>query len=85
LRVIYGFREEGDAVLGLREDGGEDGVNMATLPCVRFSCSCLALSDISAIIPMATNTEKIKAIIDGITIMNQVPEFILQKQVIYYS
>jgi hypothetical protein len=42
----------------------------------RFTDALSALVDISPIIPIVTNTEKTKAIIDGITSMTNFPEFI---------
>jgi hypothetical protein len=59
---------------------GGGGINTMIGPTVYFCCKILALSalvDISPIIPIVTNTEKIKAIIDGITSMTNFPEFIL--------
>jgi hypothetical protein len=69
----------GEDVLGFTvEDIGGDGVNTITLSNLSFSCLAFsALSDMSDIIPIVTNTEKINAIIDGITIITNFPEFIV--------
>ena len=46
------------------------GVNTTTLSSLFFNCLAFsALSATSVIMPMVTNTEKITAIIDGITII----------------
>jgi hypothetical protein len=72
----------GEDVLGFTvEDIGGDGVNTITLSSLFFNCLAFsALSDMSAIIPIVTNAEKINAIIDGITIITNFPEFILVKK-----
>ena len=72
----------GEDVLGFTEgDIGGDGVNTITLSCLFFNCLAFsALSDMSAIMPIVTNAEKIKAIIDGITIITNFPEFIFVKK-----
>ena len=76
LGVICELR--GEDVLGFTEgDIGGDGVNTITLSCLFFNCLAFsALSDMSAIMPIVTNAEKINAIIDGITIITNFPEFI---------
>jgi hypothetical protein len=76
---VYGYLFRGEDVLGLRvEDRVGGGVNIAILSCFCFSCLVFsALSATSAIIPIVTNTEKIKASIDGIISMTNFPEFIL--------
>jgi hypothetical protein len=62
---------------GICDLSGAGGVNTMTGPTVCFCCKFLALLDISPIIPIVTIIEKIKAIIDGITSMTHIPEFIL--------
>lgn len=71
----------GEDALGFtEEDIGGDGVNTITLSSLFFNCLAFsALSDMSAIIPIVTNAEKINAIIDGITIITNFPEFIFVK------
>ena len=80
LGVICGLR--GEDVLGFTEvDIGGDGVNTITLSCLFFNCLAFSvLSDMSAIMPIVTNAEKINAIIDGITIITNFPEFIFVKK-----
>jgi hypothetical protein len=70
---------KGEDVLGFtEEDIGGDGVNTIALLSLFFNCLAFsALSDMSAMIPIVTNAEKINAIIDGSTIITNFPEFIV--------
>ena len=70
---------KGEDVLGFtEEDIGGDGVNTIALSSLFFNCLAFsALSDMSAMIPIVTNAEKINAIIDGSTIITNFPEFIV--------
>jgi hypothetical protein len=63
------------------------GVNTTTLLSLFFNCLAFsALSATSAIMPIVTNTEKITATIDGITIMTNFPEFIIYgRSMTYYK
>ena len=77
--VICGPSGEDTLELG-EEDRGGGGVSIATLSSLCFSCLAFSvLSATSAIIPMVTNIENTTASIDGITIMTNFPESILQE------
>ena len=77
--VICGPKGEDALELGWEDNGG-GGVSTAILSSLCFSCLAFsALSATSAIIPIVTNIEKTTASIDGITIMTNFPESILQE------